>query len=109
MANNTSEYWDIGGTSLHQYGWSVTTFGGSRYDLPERRGDNLTLAYRPGAVHRAKQADQRTISLTMFLAGSVPATGAAASNPLVQFNDSWEFLRRLVWKYNNNTFNLTRR
>lgn len=109
MANNTSEYWDINGTSLHQYGWSVTTFGGSRYDVPPRRGENLTLAYRPGAVHRAKQPDQRTITLTMFLVGMVPATGVAPVDQRVQFNDSWEFLRRLVWKYNNNVVTLTRR
>ena len=42
--NNTEEWWDINGVSLHQYGWSVTTVGGSRYDLPPRRGENMTMA-----------------------------------------------------------------
>lgn len=106
---SSPEYWDIDGVSLHEYGWSVTTFGGSRYDLPPRRGENIKFAYRPGAIHRNKLADSRTIELVMFVAGSVPATGAATGDPLLAFNDSWDFLRRLVWRADGSQVALTRR
>ncbi len=109
MANSTDEYWSIDGTSLHQYGWSVATVGGSRYDLPTRRGDNITLAYRQGAVHRRKPADQRTINLIMWVTGMDPATGNSTADHRLRFNDSWDFLRRLVWKPRGAQVTLTRR
>lgn len=109
MANSTPEYWDIDGVSLHQYGWSVATFGGSRYDLPPRRGENIRFAYRPGAVHRNKLADSRTVELVMWLAGCDPATGNATGDAALAFNDSWDFLRRLVWRADGSQVALTRR
>ena len=59
MANSVDEYWSIDGVSLHQFGWSVATVGGSRYDLPPLRGDNVMIAYRPGSVHRYEQCPLR--------------------------------------------------
>lgn len=109
MANSSSEYWDIDGTSLHQFGWSVATLGGSRFDLPPRRGENIQLAYRPGQIHRAKLADARTINLVMWMTGSTPGTGTAPSDPRLAFNDNWDTLRRLVWKPNGAQVTLTRR
>ena len=109
MANSTTEYWDIDGTSLHQYGWAVSTVGGARYDLPVRRGDNRVFAYRPGAVHRPKLPQHRVIDLAMWLTGTDPATGATVSDPRMRWNDSWDFLRRLVWKPNGAQVTLTRR
>ncbi len=109
MANNTAEYWSIDGTSLHQFGWSVATVGGSRYDLPPRRGDNIRFAYRPGAVHRPKLADSRTINLLMWVTGADPATGAATTDAALRFNDSWNTLRKLVWKPGGSQVELTRR
>lgn len=129
MTNNTDEWWGLDGTSLHQYGWSVSTFGGSRYDLPPRRGDNIITAYRRGQVHRPKLPDQRTISLSMWLQGiddvTVPnpvenddgnligrreaINSTDDSNHRQRFNDSWDFLRRSVWKPNGSQVTLTRR
>ncbi len=109
MANNTDEWWDINGVSLHQYGWSVTTLSGSRYSLPPRRGDNLKLAYRPGQIHRPKLADQRTIDLAMWVTGIDPATGFSTNDARLRFNDSWDFLRRLVWTHDGSQVDLTRR
>lgn len=112
MANNTDEYWDIDGVSLHQFGWSVVTVGGARYDMPPKRGSNITLAYRQGQVHRAKLLDQRTISLVMFLVGMDPGTGASTGNQRLRYNDSWDFLRRLVhhsYAINGGRVVLTRR
>lgn len=120
MSNNTEEWWSIEDRtghdiSLHQFGWSVTTVGGSRYDIPPRRGDNLTLAYRPGQVYRAKLPDARPITLVMFMVGFDPATGqnltVDGDYQRTQWNDNWDKLRRLVYRnYGvDNRVRLTRR
>lgn len=106
---SSAEWWSIDGESLHQYGWSVATVGGSRYDLPARRGENIRVAYRPGALHRPKLADQRVVQLIMWLTGTDPATGGAVADPTLRWNDSWDFLRRLVWKPDGAQVTLTRR
>lgn len=107
--STTDEFWDIDGVSLNQYGWNIKTFGGSRYDLPPRRGTNITFAYRPGQVHVVKTADSRPITLSMWLAGCDPVSGAPVSDATLQYNDSWDFIRRLVWKPNGSQIQLTRR
>jgi hypothetical protein len=104
VTNSSQEWWSLSnldGTeevSLHQWGWSVTTVGGSRYDLPPRRGTDITLAYRPGVVHRRKVPDARQISLSMFMVGWDPATGNANDDMLTQWNDNWDLLRRKVFR-----------
>lgn len=103
MSNSSPEYWSIakldgsGEVSLHQWGWAITTVGGSRYDLPSRRGSDMTMAYRPGQLHRRKLPDARQVSLSMFMVGWDPATGDAPEDQLSQFNDNWDQLRRLVF------------
>lgn len=109
MANSSTEYWDIDGTSLHQFGWSVATVGGGRYDLPPRRGSNMTFPYRPGQVHRPKLADARVVTLVMWMIGMTPGTGLAPADQVLQWNDNWDFLRRLVWKPTGSQVALTRR
>src|ERR1700712_5115078 len=104
MSNSSPEYWsitDVDGNevSLHQWGWAVTTVGGSRYDLPPRRGTDMTMAYRPGQVHRRKLPDARQMSLIMFMAGWDPSTGNAPASQLQQWNDNWDKLRRLVSRH----------
>lgn len=105
----TDEYWSLDGVSLHQYGWSVATVGGSRYDLPPRRGSNLTLANRPGQQFRPKQVDARPINLVMWLTGMNPATGLSTGDQVLQWNDSWDFLRRTVWRPMGAELTLARR
>lgn len=117
MSNNTPEWWSLQGVdgqevSLHQYGWSVTTVGGSRYDLPPRRGSDMTFAYRPGQVHRRKVPDARPISLLFFMVGWDPATGNSPPDQRLQWNDNWDNLRRLVYRHsllNDQRVRLTRR
>lgn len=104
MSNSSPEYWsitDVDGNevSLHQWGWAVTTVGGSRYDLPPRRGTDMTMAYRPGQIHRRKLPDARQMSLIMFMVGWDPATGDAPASQLQQWNDNWDTLRRLVYRH----------
>ncbi len=106
----TTEWWSIDGVSLHEYGWNVATVGGSRYDIPVRRGNNITLAKRPGQIFRpGKVADSRTVELIMWVLGVDPVTGASVADPTLRWNDSWEYLRRLVWKPSGTQVNLTRR
>lgn len=105
----TDEWWAIDGVSLHEQGWNVTTVGGSRYDLPPRRGSNITVAKRPGQMHRDKPADSRTVELIMWVTGVDPTTGAATGDPVLRWNDSWDYLRRLVWRPTGSQVDLTRR
>lgn len=103
-SNSSPEYWsitDVNGeeVSLHQWGWAVTTVGGSRYDLPPRRGSDMTMAYRPGQIHRRKLPDARPMSLIMFMVGFDPATGNAPADQRLQWNDNWDRLRRLVFRH----------
>lgn len=103
-SNSSDEWWsivDLDGSeiSLHQWGWSVTTVGGSRYDLPPRRGSDMTMAYRPGQIHRRKLPDARPVSLVMFMVGWDPGTGTAPADQRLQWNDNWDQLRRLVYRH----------
>lgn len=107
--NSSPEFWEIDGVSLHQYGWSVTTLGGSRIDLPPRRGENIKLANRRGTKHRPKIPDSRILSLQMWVTGADPATGIPAADQVLRWNDSWDFLKRLVWKSQGRQVTLTRR
>lgn len=112
MSNNSPEFWSIDGISLHQFGWSVATLGGSRFALPELKGGNIEVAYRPGKKHRHnKLPDERVTSLIMWMTGTDPATGLLPEddNARVQWNNNWNALRRLVWKPNGTQVTLTRR
>ena len=50
-----------GGTSLTTFG--VVTLLDDYLDIPERRGDNITVPYRHGTMFAAKYYDQRTITI----------------------------------------------
>lgn len=97
--DSSDEAWVVDNVSLHQYGWSVSTVGGARFDVPVRRGSNIQLAYRPGQVHRRKLPDSRVITLLMWTVGADPGTGSTVGlDQRIQWNDNWNFLRRLVYK-----------
>lgn len=102
--NTTDEWWSyqppgaVSATSLHQYAYSISTFGGSRFGLPTMRGQNIPIAYRAGQAQRAKYPDQRTISLVMYVAGIDPSTSKpAVPDQRLAFNDNWQALRQLFW------------
>ncbi len=95
--NSTDEYWTIDGVSLHQHGWSVQTVGGTRYAVPPMRGANTVAAGVPGEFWLPKVVDKRVIDLPMFLIGADPATGNAVDDPRLRWNDSWAFLRQVLW------------
>ncbi len=57
----TQEFWSWNNTTLNMPHLNITSFGGSRMDLPLNRGSNYTVAYRDGQLWRPKNFDQRTI------------------------------------------------
>lgn len=108
MSNSSDEFWEINGTSLNQYCWSIKTFGGSRLAVPKLRGDNTLYPFRDGRSFRAKKADSRVITLAMWVAGIDPATDQPSTRERVQFNDNWRTLQKLFWSPNEQ-LTLTRR
>jgi hypothetical protein len=112
--NNTTEWWSLTDPdtneeiSLNQYGWSIKSFGGSRYALPSRRGENQVIAYAPGQIHHEKYADSRTISLEMWVVGTLPS-GEFTGDQVLALNDSFNKLRKLLWRPNSEQIILTRR
>lgn len=97
MTNSSDEYWEINGTSLNQYCWSIKTIG-SRLVLPKLRGDNTLFPGRDGRAFRIKHTDSRVITLAMWVAGIDPTTDQpATTHQDVQFNDNWKALQQLFW------------
>lgn len=97
MTSSTAEYWEIDGTSLSQYAWNITTFGGSPRGFPPLRGSDITFAYRSGQAFRPKVADSRKIQLQMWVIGIDPTTDAFTNDSHLQWSDNWRALQRLFW------------
>ncbi len=97
VLTTTDELWYVDDVPLNTYAYNIVTLGGSRFDLPPIRGSNMTYAYRPGQVFRPKVADQRTVTLLMWVAGVDPATAGAPGphGPQQSWADNWNMLRRL--------------
>lgn len=91
----TDEYWDWQGTPLNQPWYNITTFGGSRWDLPLLRGQNYPIAYRAGQMWRPKMPDQRTVTLAMWAAGVDQNTGNPATDQRLAFNNNFQQLRSM--------------
>lgn len=93
----TDTYWDIDGTSLSQICWQVKTLGDGRSSVPKYRGDDIQLAYRPGARHEEKQVDTRLLSLQMWVNDTkIDATATTSRDETYEAN--LRTLRSLFWK-----------
>jgi hypothetical protein len=79
----------------------VSSFGGSRQDLPLLRGQNYPVAYRAGQMWRSKQPDQRTVSLAMWAAGVDQAALVPAADQTLAFNNNFQQLRSMFWVQGN--------
>lgn len=101
MTDSTNERWLVNGTSLSQYCWAVKTFGGSPRALPTFRGSDISVAYIPGKIFRAKFPDSRVISLLMWVAGISPSTNQPASDKGLQFSDNLRTLHSLIYTPNS--------
>lgn len=98
MNTSSTEFWDVDGVPLNTYCWAIKSIGGSRSGLPPLRGENKLLPNREGRSFRPKKPDSRVITLAMWVAGMDPDTDAPSThNQIVQWNDNWDYLRRLFW------------
>jgi hypothetical protein len=95
--STTTEFWDVNGTSLNTLAWNIETLNG-RQRVPQLRGDDTHVPFRPGAIWRPKQPDSRTLTLAMWVLGcnidgSAPVGGSARA----KFNDNRESLIKLFY------------
>lgn len=110
MSNNTTAYWDLDGTSLNQWGWSVKSIGDG-LALPPMFGENITVANRPGVRHIDKVPGPRSLALAMWMTGTDPATGinsSVHSNAMI-WNKNWDTIRGMVYSDTGSQKVLTRR
>ena len=105
MVNNTETYWDVDGTSLHTYAWSIETMGGIA--LPNFRGEDITIPGQPGQTWVPKQPDSRILTLAMWLRGTADGAGAFASTKNL-YQSAYNNLVRLLWTPGRQ-FDLTKR
>ena len=110
MSTLTSEYWEVDGVPLHTFAHSVENVSGN-WTAPTRfRGENRKVAYRAGAMHRPKPADQKIESLAMWVSDRDADNQLSGGNtPHTQFNQNWLALRRLLWRDDGEQFVLTKR
>lgn len=63
--------WSFGGTTLATFG-KVTVIN-EYLDLPDRRGDNITIPFRHGTIHTPKFYDQRVLTFGIAITGTTAA------------------------------------
>lgn len=95
----TLENWEVDGTNLNTLAFNIETIGG-RMRVPQGRGEDIDVPYRPGQVWRPKFPSSRILTLGMWVIGaeedgSVPSVGSAQR---IQFNENWDKLIRLFYK-----------
>jgi hypothetical protein len=66
MTNLTPIYWEASGISLQTHRWAIESFGGNRNAVPNKRGENYQLAFRPGRTRTKKFREQRVLDLAMW-------------------------------------------
>lgn len=106
--NTVDEWWEVDGTSLHLPGWNIETLGGSRFGVPNLRGEDMQYAYVPGEEFSPKEPGVRVLTLAMWMVGITPETGDYNVDQRRQWNDNWNRLRKLLW-VPHRQFTLTRR
>lgn len=68
MTVTTIETYKVDGVDLTTLAWNITTLGG-RSGLPEVRGENTTIPFRPGTIWQEKMWGERTDTLSMWVLG----------------------------------------
>ena len=107
MPNNTETYWDINGQSLHTFARSIETLGG--IGIPNYRGEDYTIPYRPGEVWVPKELGSNVITLLMWLRGVAQNAGVNAAASKAQYQSNWNDLIRLLIPQPGNQLQLTKR
>lgn len=102
MDASSTEFWDVNGVPLNSYCWAIKSAGGSRKSLPNLRGENKLVPHRPGRRFSPKVPDSKVITLAMWIAGVDPNTNQPSTyDQIIQWNDNWESLQRLIWTPNH--------
>lgn len=108
MTNITDLYWEASGVSLHTEAWMITTFGGGRNASPARRGEDVTIPFRPGKRRSKKYRDSRVLPLPMVILPINPdGTRDETMNLEAKMHDNWEYVVSLMDV--EDTFPLTKR
>lgn len=94
MTNSTTQFWDVDGTSLQTYATNIRTWGGSREGVPDLRGEDTLIPYRPGRRWVEKVPDSRTITIAGWVVGANPD---GSIGDVETFRKNWRLLRALLW------------
>lgn len=109
MSNTTQTFWDINGISLQTYAFNITTLGDDRMAPPSTRGDDITVPYVPGTKFIPKVANNRVITLGMWVIGADENGNIRNDeNSRRTFDRNWRKLRNLLWNPRKQ-FTLTKR
>lgn len=100
VPQTTPEFWDADGHGLSTMAYNIETFTG-RVSIPTTRGQNIVAGNRPGAKWVKKPADQRKITLAMWVRGG-DEWGAVQFPQLTAeqiFNQNVRTLQRMFAQY----------
>ena len=109
MTNSTDVYWDVDGVSLQTFAHNIVSLGGERDSVPPWRGSDRVFAYAAGASPRPMVADSRTVSLLMWVNGCNDDGSAPGGGAAIAYQENRRALKRLFWKPDGATFDLTKR
>lgn len=97
MATWSQEYYSVDGQDLANYAYGVEVLDGTE-GIPSRRGGNIAVPNRPGAIWRPKMPAERTITLAMWVRER-DVDDQAGADPHARFNANMEGLKRLFGVY----------
>lgn len=95
--STTLEYWDVNGTSLATLAWNLETLTG-RARVPQLRGDDIQVPYRPGEIWRPKSPASRNLTLAMWVLGcNTDGSAPTGMTARAKFNENRDALIRLFY------------
>lgn len=82
MANNSPVFWSVAQLgapniefSLHTMAWSVKSFSGTRFAGPSKRGENISVPFRNGALYTPKMRGAKSFTMSMWVLPHHPDGG----------------------------------
>lgn len=93
---------------LNTYAYNIVTIAGVE-GIPPQVGENFVRVGRHGRRWRPKLADQRTITLGMWVRGATVDNNSVNQDQRAQFRTNWEVLKSLFGSAPDRQLELTRR
>jgi hypothetical protein len=110
MTNSTPLYMTASGGSLHTFAWQVKTKGGSRNQLPPKRGEDYEIPFLTGRRYVPKVHDGRPYALPMWVLGlNTDGSEDSTMDKRAKLENNWRFLMGLFKAGTRGQFNLTKR